>query len=258
MKVSHWLLLRGLGRTTEHWLDFPKKLEAQGYTCVSLDLPGIGSESHKSTPFTISAMTADLRRRMRNHDWTNNNWGVLGVSLGAMVALDWANRHPKDFSKAVVINTSSRDTGEIWQRLSPFGMYKSLEAIFQSGNSKGKEKAILDMVSNLKNKDLKTLGAMEAIARKHPLSLTNFSKQLIAASRFMAPEKIDIPTLLLASIKDHMVDVRCSKQLAERLQQPIKFHPTAGHDIPLDDPDWVIERVVEFDNEIPDSTNTQN
>lgn len=252
MNVSNWLLLRGLGRDSRHWMDFPDQLKDRGYEVLCLDLPGFGTEAHRSSPLTISGIAEDVRQRFRPHIKQESRWGIIGISLGGMVSLEWCSSHPSDFVKSVVINVSSRDSGNFWQRVSPFGMFKTLEALFQNRNIPEREKAILEMVSNLRKKDPELLKQLIEIAQSVDISFFNFSKELVAASRFMAPENIEIPCLFLASLKDHMVDVRCSKLLAERLKQNIKFHPTAGHDLPMDDPDWVIERIAEFELAEPD------
>jgi len=35
---------------------------------------------------------------------------------------------------------------------------------------------------------------------------------------------------------------RCSNALAERFNCSLDVHPNAGHDLPLDAPDWVIQQ----------------
>ena len=54
-----------------------------------------------------------------------------------------------------------------------------------------------------------------------------------------------LPTLLLASRNDGLVDVRCSRGLAAAWKVPLVEHASAGHDIPLDDPEWVAGVVAE-------------
>lgn len=52
--------------------------------------------------------------------------------------------------------------------------------------------------------------------------------------------------LLIASEQDRLVNVACSKTLASRWQIPLSLHPDAGHDLPLDDPDWLYEQIHHF------------
>jgi hypothetical protein len=77
-----------------------------------------------------------------------------------------------------------------------------------------------------------------------PVSLVNLLRQILAASTFrlrkpIAQEKV----LLLASTQDKMVSSRCSRDLARTHKFQLIMHPTAGHDLPVDDPDWVIKKI---------------
>jgi len=49
--------------------------------------------------------------------------------------------------------------------------------------------------------------------------------------------------LVLASAHDALVDPYCSRRLAQAWALPIAEHPTAGHDLPLDDGAWVVRQV---------------
>jgi predicted alpha/beta hydrolase family esterase len=51
---------------------------------------------------------------------------------------------------------------------------------------------------------------------------------------------------VLASVLDHLVSVECSKALARAWQCALILHPSAGHDLPLDDGHWVIAKVLEW------------
>ncbi|MES3014699.1 MAG: alpha/beta hydrolase, partial [Pseudomonadota bacterium] len=55
-----------------------------------------------------------------------------------------------------------------------------------------------------------------------------------------------VPLLVLASLRDALVDVRCSTGLAQRWHADIALHPDAGHDLPLDDAAWVAEQVARW------------
>jgi pimeloyl-ACP methyl ester carboxylesterase len=50
--------------------------------------------------------------------------------------------------------------------------------------------------------------------------------------------------LVLASLGDRLVSPGCSRRIASRWALPIRLHPTAGHDLPLDDPEWVVQQVL--------------
>lgn len=245
--MGRWLALRGLGRESAHWLEFGDKLRRHSPDSLFIDLPGAGTRLTEKSPITIAAITDKVRDEfLRRKGASKDEWNILGISLGGMVALDWAKRYPYDFKSLTVMNVSSKDTGAIWQRLSAFGLYKILQSLAQD-KPRTREQRILEMVSNLRTNDPKTLDALETIATARPMSVQNLVRQVFAASNFLAPESLRLPVLILASLKDNMVDVRCSKKLAEQLSAQIKFHPEAGHELSMDDPDWCMDRLLEFE-----------
>jgi pimeloyl-ACP methyl ester carboxylesterase len=89
-------------------------------------------------------------------------------------------------------------------------------------------------------------------ARLAPASRGNVLRQLLAAARYRAPPMAPpVPLLLLASERDRLVAVACSRALAEAWQVPFAVHPCAGHDLALDDPAWLIEQVLAWRNALP-------
>ena len=244
--MARWVLLRGLGRESAHWFDFKTQLEAVSDDVLALDLPGFGVRNGEKAPITIANTTDKVRDEFLKLKSHHKDWSLMGISLGGMVALDWAARYPLDFQSAAVINTSSKDAGPLWQRLTVFGFYKILQSLTKGRNIREKERAILEMVSNLRNKDEELLDQLTAIAEKRPISIQNISRQLIASSNFMAPSSVKIPLLMLASLKDNMVDSRCTKLLSERLEAVAKYHPDGGHELAMDDAEWVVNQLSEF------------
>jgi pimeloyl-[acyl-carrier protein] methyl ester esterase len=246
--MKRWLMLRGLGRRKEHWFGFKDQLAAQSDEVLCLDLPGFGERDDETSPLTIAGIVEAVRADfIAKKGLPGGEWNVVSISLSGMVTLEWISRYPKDFRGVVIMNTSSRDVGAVWQRLSPFGLFKLSEAAVKP-EVEDRERAILEMILNLKKGNQKILRDHVALANERPVKITNFLRQLAAASMFVAPETVSTPLLFLASQKDHMVDVRCSKALAERLHATIKFHPEAGHELPLEDPDWCLKQIVAWAN----------
>jgi pimeloyl-ACP methyl ester carboxylesterase len=244
-----WLILRGLVREIRHWGDFQPLLEKATSGVLALDLPGVGTEHKRTAPLTTRGTTEDIRERFleKRGAATDDEWGILGISLGGMIALDWVYRYPYDFKKIVVINSSSKDTGPVWQRLTAFGMYQMAKIVAANKSGYLREKECMKMVSNIHQGNEEMIRHFVEIREECPVVPATAVKQLAAAAQFMLPPKIKIPALILASLKDNMVDVRCSKLMAERLNAQIKFHPTAGHDLPLDDAQWVVDCITEFE-----------
>lgn len=55
-------------------------------------------------------------------------------------------------------------------------------------------------------------------------------------------------SVLLCSRSDEMFSWRCSQAMEKRWGWPLEIHSKAGHDLPLDDLDWVVERIQHWRN----------
>jgi pimeloyl-ACP methyl ester carboxylesterase len=71
-------------------------------------------------------------------------------------------------------------------------------------------------------------------------------EQIAGAIRMRAPKDLRVPTLILASHGDRLVDPDCSWNLARRLGANLVMHRTAGHDLTLDDPNWVANQIRQW------------
>jgi len=87
------------------------------------------------------------------------------------------------------------------------------------------------------------LPAWTAWGRECPVSRGNTLRQLLAAARFSAVKKPAVPLLILAGAGDRMVHPSCSQRLARAWGADFALHPSAGHDLTLDDGDWVAREV---------------
>jgi len=78
---------------------------------------------------------------------------------------------------------------------------------------------------------------------------SNALRQLVAAARFSASRQTpQCPVLLLGSERDGLVNVQCTRAIAQHWGSPMALHPDAGHDLPLEDPQWVIQQVQRWKN----------
>lgn len=243
----NWLLVRGLMRETDHWGDFPEKLKSLSdvQQVICLDLPGVGTESQRVFLPSVRQAMEDLRSRFRNKiSDSDEEWGILGISLGGMIAMQWVHEYPHDFKKAVIINSSSKDC-PIWQRLTLPSMKTVLLSFFEKDIVK-REKQIIDMTTNLRKNDLKLIDSWVKIAQRNDFSKLTAANQLAAAAQFSLPSKLKVPLLVLASRADRMVSYECSKFIAQKYNAEIKIHPTAGHDIAVDDSNWIVNQIAEW------------
>ncbi|MEU9805829.1 alpha/beta hydrolase [Mycobacterium sp. NPDC050853] len=240
--MTRWLLLRGLSREKRHWEQFPQIFaESLGVQVDCLDAPGFGTEFDRTSPASISSITDDIRSRL---DRGNDDWSLLSISLGGMIGLDWCARYPGEFERAVIINSSTAST-PIWQRFRPSSIPNLILGRFRADVPR--ERAILAQTANNSDLDLDALSQRWAgyLQTQRPSS-ASIGRQITAAVTFRMPTHIDTPLLVLTSTHDRLVSSSASRTIAKRFDAPIAVHPTAGHDIPLDDGGWIAEQVKQW------------
>jgi pimeloyl-ACP methyl ester carboxylesterase len=248
-----WVLLRGLTREARHWGDFADQLaralpgSATSATRVlALDLPGNGAFHNEASPTTVRTM-ADFARAQLLARGLPPPYRIVAMSLGGMVAADWALRHPQEVDRLVLINTSMRPLGSVTERRRP-GNWLPLAMVAARWNDADHapyvERTIHRLTCNRASQQDADIAAWAQIRRDAPVSAANAWRQLKAAAAFTMTAPAPCPTLVLSSAADHLVHPRCSARLAEAWQAEHHTHPWAGHDLPHDDADWVCRRIA--------------
>lgn len=245
MKKIRFVLLRGLAREAGHWLSFPQDLQRAfpGSVVLTPDLPGFGTRRQEEFPASIKEALEKVRSELGEMDSYQN--ALIAISLGGMVGSLWIFDYPDDFSRAVFINTSLRGINLVHHRLRAGSALKLL--VSAALPPKERERNILQIVSNHQKAREQAQVPWQSIAEQRPVSGRSILQQLRAAALFVAPRgRPSIPTLLLSSKQDRLVNAICSAEIAQRWGCSNLVHPTAGHDLPLDDGAWVISRITEF------------
>jgi pimeloyl-ACP methyl ester carboxylesterase len=234
-------LLRGLGRERRHWFDFPEALAAGlGVEYQALDLPGMGQRRRDGVPRSIARAARELHGQLAAHT-PRGPWGVLGISLGGMVAVSLASAWPSGVSHVVAINSSSR-CSLVHERLRPAALAQLARAVLARQVDE-RERRIYALTTNAPERQVALWAARAAaLERETPAAGAALARQLFAAAIFRAPA-VTQPALVLSADHDRLVSPACSRALARELGATHRSHPTAGHDLPLEDPDWVIAQM---------------
>ena len=243
--MSTWVFLRGLARETRHWGDFPATFQAEitDANIISPDLPGNGQLNHLKSPLSVREMVDYCREELKRRG-ISPPCHLLGLSLGAMVAVEWATAYPREILPSVLINTSLRP---FYQRLRLHNYRSLLLMATLRSDGEESERAILHMTSTRRDPQSDVINAWVSTRTQNPVTRLNALRQLIAAARYRAPTRPpDVPLLVLAAAKDRLVNPQCSQQLARRWRTAEALHPDAGHDLPLDDGTWVARQVREW------------
>lgn len=245
MSAPTWVFLRGLMRDQRHWGEFPCVFRdlMPDARIECLDFAGNGTRHRERSARTIEAMADDARADLLRRG-LKPPYRLLAMSLGAMAATSWADRHPQDIDACVLINTSLRPFSPPHWRLRPKVWPRVLEIALRPPAPRAIEAMILDLTTQLARRPERAPHALldqwTAWRESDPVSRSNALRQLLAAAAYRAPKRCpDTRVLILNGAKDDLVDSRCSRRLAERWGCPLRVHPEAGHDLPLDDGHWV-------------------
>lgn len=245
------ILLRGLIREQRHWMGFDDILidSLPNIPVITMDVAGNGQENNSKSSCRICELRKELAMRFSHQYPQYQNIGLVALSMGGMIAVDWAQAEPERIKKVVLINSSFKGISPFYFRLRWHNYLKILALLFSS--KMNKEKIILSLTSNNRissDKQFELLKRWHNIAEQSPVSLINAFKQLLAAARFRFPKSVNhVQMLIIASRKDALVDYRSSVILANYVKQAhLVIHPTGGHDLALDEPNWLAQQISGF------------
>jgi pimeloyl-ACP methyl ester carboxylesterase len=223
-----------------------------------LDLPGVGTENRRPCPSTVPAIRVELAQRFHREiargALPKGPWSLLSISMGAMIGLDWSYAEPDLFQKLILINTSSADTGSPTERLRA-GLLPRIFFTLVTNRPDTVERTVLRLGSNRFARDesardpkLRAIYADQVKwRRERPVTRTALLHQFIAASRFHLPEGRPKAEVFCVSAEgDRVVRPKCTRRLAERIGATRVSHPWAGHDLPIDDPEWLAREIVDW------------
>jgi pimeloyl-ACP methyl ester carboxylesterase len=241
-----WVLLRGWTRDAFHWGEFGDRLAAAapGSHVLAIDLPGAGAAHALPSPWRIRAMALHVRQALRAAG-VAPPYTLLAVSMGGMVATAWAAEWPDEIVAAVLVNTSMRPFSPPWQRLRPASYVRLVRALCSRGVAA--ERLALELTSRMHAGDAALLARWIDHRQARPVRRVDALAQLIAAARFRAPAANPFRrVLLLTGAQDELVDPRCTLALGRAWRCEVRRHPTGGHDLPLDAPDWLVTQATSF------------
>jgi pimeloyl-ACP methyl ester carboxylesterase len=247
---QNWLLLRGLSREAGHWGNFIPQLQ-QAFPNArihTLDLPGAGQFHQLDSPTEIVRITDFVREQAAHQGLLQQPLTLLALSLGGMVGWEWLHKYPDDLNGATLVNTSFASLSAFHQRLR-WQSYPDFTRILRQKQIYQRERHILQLVCNRRDKDDEVAGHWQQLQLEQPVSIANSLRQILAAARYKpASSTPQVPVLLLNSLGDRLVSPTCSKAISEKWQLELQTHPWGGHDLCMDDGEWVATRLQEWVN----------
>ncbi|WP_322011423.1 alpha/beta hydrolase [Paraburkholderia sp. J12] len=249
MSAPPWILLRGLTRESRHWGEFAPMLEAAAGGVLPVDLPGNGTAAQVGSPGDVDAFVDAVRAEVQGLG-ARAPYRVLAMSLGGMVATAWALRYPDEIGQLVLVNTSMRPYSRFYERLRPAAWPALLRVAlsWRDAGATGPAEPLIHARTCARRDTLAAdLDAWRAIRASAPVSRANALRQLLAAARYAAHDVPRCATLVVSARGDRLVNPVCSARLARAWGARHLEHPWAGHDLPHDDPQWLVAALRALD-----------
>jgi pimeloyl-ACP methyl ester carboxylesterase len=245
MKKKNILLLRGLIREKRHWGKIPEDLAKllPEYNILTLDIPGNGEHHHLRSFRTIRQNVLFLRDQWKKRiDYPSEN-SLVALSLGGMIAMEWSMLFPEDWSKVVLINSSHGALSPIYKRMRPQNILAFLNYAL-STSQKRKQDIIYGLSVNDLSLRKKTVDEWTHIAQTAPVKFQNIIRQLWAAINYRKiAATVSVPTHIICSKADKLVNFECSEHIAKHWNCPIVYNESAGHDPSVDQASWLCENL---------------
>ena len=239
------LLIRGLTREQRHWGAFrPLLAQSLEQSVLCFDFAGCGALYKATSPASIAGLMQSVRRQWLEQQEYKQPVHLVALSLGGMLALQWAVDFPDEVASITLINSSARPLSPFYQRLRWQRFGTVLRLAFASQTEREQQILRLSSAEPWQHND--TLQQWICWQQQRPVSAGNALRQLLAASRFALQRKPACPVQVLSSARDYLVNPACSEALANFLAAQHYQHEWAGHDVALDDPAWLVQQVVAF------------
>ncbi len=241
---NRWIFLRGLTRGNIHWSHFPEvfKTYCPDAEMEFLEIPGNGYTSNEITPVDSKQVVEYLRAKSQFVQ-KGESFNLCGISLGGMIALKWIELYPKEIESLNVINSSLAQFSPFYKRLIPNNYETLLRAIF-SEDTNYQEEVILKITSNKFEQTKNNVPGYAEFSSQHKMKRLNFLRQIVMAKNIQIESVPFVPFKIISSRQDRLVHYTCSREIFRNLGGVQYIHPSAGHDLPLDEPEWLSEILI--------------
>ena len=236
------LLIMGLGYPSDMWYRTRPRLAAQ-YRTITLDNRGVGRSDMPPGPYPIALMASDAAGVLDAAGMDSAH--VYGVSMGGMIAQEFALQYPKRVRSLILGCTAAG--GPLVVRAEP----EVNEMLMSRGNMSPEEAAeaavpfIYDSATSRERID-------EDIARRkdwfpRPEAYMAQLQGILSWEAYSRLSQISVPTLVIHGESDRLVPAGNGKLIAERIPgAKFVLLPHAGHLFTTDQPEASHHAIMEF------------
>jgi len=236
-------LIAGLGSRARLWGELPRLL-SERFTVLAPDNRGVGG-SRGGDPFTLEGSADDAALVLADAGFSAS--GVVGVSMGGLIACQFAVRHPEAVQRLVVASCGARLTPSharmlrffelAFTRLAPDEAAQALMAFAFASTFADRYPGFVDQAARLWTLDTEDQpGALQQLAH-------------LKAGWDLRPQLggIACPTLVLAGELDPLAPAASTRELAAAIPEACyREVPGAAHSVLAEGGSALLNKVIEF------------
>ena len=244
------LLIMGLGYPSDIWYR-TRPLLAARYRTIALDNRGVGRSDTPPGPYPIALMASDAAAVLDASGLESAH--VYGVSMGGMIAQEFALRHPRKVQALVLGCTTPGGPKAV--RLGGEALTNAYSTQPMSAEERGKALAEAAFTKGYIEQHPEIIPAMIEARRQRPLdpvALAHRMKAAYAHDTYDRLSQITCPTLVITGKDDVLISWENSRILAERVPSAklVLLEP-AGHCFWLEQPEQSREAILAFLSSVP-------
>jgi 3-oxoadipate enol-lactonase len=249
------VLVHGLTGAAANWLEIAPALAKKRRVLVP-DLPGhAGSAGLPAAP-NLDAYAERVRLVAERERMLPA--AVVGHSLGGLVGLRLAIRHPTDVSGLVLAGAAGISSGTRWAEfwVSLFGLTRPGKAVAPFRRTIAASallrRAIFTRweVSDPLSPSRRAVDALLAGSPLHA-DVVSAGQAMVADDPRADLERVRCPALVLWGARDHQVPIDDAFEYARRLRAPLRAIADCGHLLIVERPDACIHALEGFLDDVP-------
>jgi 3-oxoadipate enol-lactonase len=237
------LLINGVGDDLQGWAMQIAPFVAAGLRVVSFDNRGVGRSSHPAGPYSSRVMAADTKALADAIEL--RDFHLAGVSMGGLIAQEYALAYPEDLRSVVLANTYAKPDAytraafDVWGRIAlaagmPVMMQQQAPWVFSPTYYDAQPEQLAAMLEEME----RTAQPAESFGAQIAALLTHDSAARLAGLR--------TPALVIAADDDIIIRLSLSHRMYEELPHGSWAIVPGGHAAFVENPDPWNRAVLDF------------
>jgi pimeloyl-ACP methyl ester carboxylesterase len=218
---------------------------APGYQVLTFDQRGTGLSDKPDVPYTIAMIADDTAALMDHVGFSAAH--ILGVSMGGMIAQEFALRHPKKTRSLILGCTTPGGPNAIRATGTAMGAYSTRE---MSAEERGRALAEAAFTRGYIEQHPEIVAQMIEGRRQRPIDPVGFARRMGAAQTHDVYDRlpqIKCPTLVITGKDDTLIPWENSRLIAQCIEgAQLSVLEPAGHCFWLEQPERSHAAIARF------------